>query len=144
VPLDIAKFNSAFSGARFRVREEQADVAAEQARLRERIPADASAEDRRWAEQLVDLLAEPAEPPREWSAFYHEAGAIAAAAYPRDGSAEEKIAAIEQARREIFAIAARAAEEEAPHIQAMTRSLEHIENALRNPNWPADPPATTD
>lgn len=144
MPLDIAKFNSAFSGARFRVREEQADIATEQARLRDQIPGDASADDRGWAEQLVDLLAEPPEPPREWSALYHEAGAVAAAAYPRDGSADEKIAAIEQARREIFAIAARAAEDEAPHIRAMTRSLEHIENALRNPNWPADPPTATD
>jgi hypothetical protein len=144
VPLDIAKFNSAFSGARFRVQEEQADVATEQVRLREQIPDDASAEDRGWAEQLVELLAEPPEAPRQWSALYHQAGEVAAAAYPREGSAEEKIAAIEMARREIFAIAARAAEDEAPHIQAMTRSLEHIENALRNPNWPADPPAATD
>jgi hypothetical protein len=144
VPLDIAKFNSAYTEARFQVEEHQADVAAEQARLRELIPGDASAEDRDWAEYLVDSLAEPPEPPREWSALYHEAGAVASAAYEGGGSAEEKIAAIEQARREIFAIAARAAEDEAPHIRAMTRSLEHIENALRNPNWPADPPAATD
>ncbi|WP_344183706.1 hypothetical protein [Kribbella lupini] len=143
MPLDPAQFNSAYSGARHRVEEQHADIPTEQARLRELIPADAETEDAEWANTLIGLLAEPRPPEREWSRLYHQAGAAAAAAYPRDGSAEEKIAAIEQARREIFAIAARATEEEAPHIQGMTRSLEHIENALRNPNWPADPPVGT-
>jgi hypothetical protein len=141
VPLDIAKFNSAYVGARFRIEEGEVDVAAEQARLRELLPKDTAAEDLQWAEELIDALADPPAPPREWSALYHEAGAVADAAYQAAGTAEEKIAAIERARREIFAIADRAADDEAAHIRAMTRSLEHIEDALRNPNWPADPPA---
>jgi hypothetical protein len=144
VPLDLAKFNSAYVDARFRIEDGELDIAAAQASLRELVADDGAADDRAWALKLIEALADPPAPPREWSALYHEAGAVAAAAYPSDGSAEEKIAAIERARREIFAIAARAAEDEAPHIQAMTRSLEHIENALRNPNWPADPPADTD
>ncbi|GAA1561984.1 hypothetical protein [Kribbella lupini] len=135
MPLDIAKFNGAYTEARFQVEEHQADIAAEQAKLRELIPGDASAEDRDWAEYLVDSLAEPPEPPREWSALYHQAGAVANAAYEGEGSPEEKISAIEQARREIFAIAARAADDEAGHIRAMTRSLEHLEDGLRNPFW---------
>ncbi len=144
MPFDIAKFNGAYIDARYRVRKDGGDVAAEQARLREFIPADTSAHDRDWAEQLVVSLGEPPEPPRQWSALYHQAGAVASAAYPTEGSAQEKIEAIEKARREIFAIAEQAHEDEAPHIRAMTRSLEHIEDALRNPNWPADPPAQTD
>jgi hypothetical protein len=144
VPLDIAKFNSAYVDARFRIEDGEEDVAAAQARLRGHVPEDASAEDREWALRMIDALADAPEPPREWSALYHQAGAIAAAAYESAGSVEEKIAALEAARREIFAIAARAADDEAPDIRAMTRSLEHIENALRNPNWPADPPAPVD
>ena len=138
MPFDIAKFNSAYVDARFRIEDGELDVARAQASLRELVSHDDGPP---WALDLIEALADPPTPPREWSALYHQAGAVAAAAYQKDGSAEEKVAAIEQARREIFAIAARATEDEAPHIRAMTRSLEHIEDALRNPNWPADPPA---
>jgi hypothetical protein len=145
VPLDIAKFNSAYVGARFRIEDGEADIAGEQARLRELVPDDAAAEDREWALGLIDTLAEPPEPPRELSALYHQAVRVQAEAYEATGSTEEKIAAFERARREIFAIADRAAPEEAPDIRAMTRSMEHLENALRDPLWPAeDPPGRTD
>lgn len=144
MPFDIAKFNSAYVGARYRIQDGEPDVATEQARLRELLPDDTPAEDRTWAEELINGLAEPPAPPREWSELYHQAGAVATAAYQAVGTTEERIAAIERARREIFAIADQAAGDEAPHIRAMTRSLEHIEDALRNPNWPADPPASTD
>jgi len=140
MPLDVAKFNSAFSGARYRVRKEAGDVGEEQVRLRELIPDDASAEDREWAVSLVELLAEPPPPPREWSELYHEAGQIHASAYRAGGTVEEQIAALEEARHKIWNIADRATKEEGPHIRAMTRVLEHLEDELRDPTWPLDDP----
>jgi hypothetical protein len=141
MPLDIAAFNSAFSGARHRIRREAGDIAAEQAQLRALIPADASAPDLEWATSLVELLAKPPAPPREWSALYHEAGEIHASAYPDGGTVEEQIAVLEDARRRIWEIADRAEPDEAPHIRAMTRVLEHIERELREPSWPMDDPS---
>src|SRR5689334_3806455 len=88
VPFDIAKFNSAYVGARFRIEDGEMDVAAEQARLRELLPEDTTAEDLQWAADLIDALADPPAPPREWSALYHEAGAVANAAYQAVGTAE--------------------------------------------------------
>jgi hypothetical protein len=135
VPLDIAKFNSAYSDARYRVDRENGDIPSEQARLRELVPADAAAEDAEWANTLIELLAAPRPPEREWSAPYHEAGRIAEAAYAAEGTTEERIAALARARREIFEIADRADRDEAPDIRAMTRSMEHLEEGLRNPFW---------
>jgi hypothetical protein len=145
MPLDVAKFNSAFSGARYRVRKEEGDVGEEQVRLRELIPDDVSDVDREWAVGLIESLAEPVPPPRQWSDLYHEAGQVHAAAYRADGTVEERIAALEDARRKIWAIADRASVDEEADIRAMTRALEHLENALRDPTWPLeDPPGQTD
>ena len=140
MPLDVAEFNSAFSGARHRVRNEDANVGEEQARLRELVPEDSSVEDREWAEGLIDLLAEPPPPPRQWSALYDEAGEVAGSAYQAGGTVDEQIAAIADARRKIWEIANRADDEEEPHIRAMTRVLEHLEDELRNPTWPMEDP----
>jgi hypothetical protein len=135
MPLDIAKFNSAYSDARYRVDEQHGDIPTEQARLRELIPPDTAPEDAEWANTLIGLLAEPRPPEPEWSALYHEAGRIAEAAYATEGTTEERIAAFARARREIFEIADRADRDEAPSIRAMTRSMEHLEAGLRNPFW---------
>lgn len=137
MPLDIAKFNTAFNRARDRVRGDgAAQVAAEQAELRALIPDDASEHDKQWTAELIDTLAAPPEPERQWSELYHEAGRIHAAAYPVEGTVGEQIAVLEAARQKIWEIADRAAEDEAPHIRAMTRVLEHLEEELRNPTWP--------
>lgn len=144
MPLDLATFNNAFLRARERIREQGADIEVEQANLRALVPDDASAEDREFALGMAEELAKPEPPPRQWSDLYHEAGQIHANAYPTDGTTEEKIAALEEARRKIWAIADRAAPDEEPHIRAMTRVLEHIENELRDPTFPLDgyrPPA---
>jgi hypothetical protein len=138
MPWDIAEFNNAFLRARDRIREQGADVAAEQANLRALVPDDASAEDRAFALGMAEELAKPPAPPREWSALYHEAGEIHAASYPVDGTVEEQIAALEEARRKIWEIADRAAPDEEPHIRAMTRVLEHVERELRDPSWPVE------
>jgi hypothetical protein len=143
MPLDLPEFNTAFSRARDKVRnQEGTDVAAEQAKLRALVPDDASDHDRTWTKTVIDSLADPPPPPRQWSALYHEAGQIHASAYPEDGTVEEQIAAIQEARRKIWEIADRAAEDEEAHIRAMTRVLDHYENELRDPTWPIDDPPT--
>ncbi|GAA0922657.1 hypothetical protein GCM10009554_00370 [Kribbella koreensis] len=145
MPLDIAAFNSAFSRARHKIKTEPAtDIAAEQAALRQLVPADASEHDQSWTKILIDRLAEPPAPPRQWSDLYHQAGEIHASAYPDGGTVEQQIAVLEDARRRIWEIADRAEPEEAPHIRAMTRALEHIERELREPSWPMQGPPDQD
>ena len=141
MPLDVAKFNSAFSGARYRVHNEHADVGTEQVLLLDLVPDDAAPDDRSWAQNLIASLADPPRPPRQWSPLYYEAGEIHAAASRADGTTEEKIAALAEARRAIWAIADRASEEEEADIRAMTRGLEHLEAELRDPVWPLDEPS---
>jgi hypothetical protein len=141
MPLDIAEFNSAFSRARHRIRTEPTtDISAEQAKLRLLVPDDASDHDRSWTQTLIDRLAEPPEPPRQWSDLYYEAGDIHASAYRTGDSVDDQIAALTEARRRIWEIADRAAPDEAPHIRAMTRVLEHLERELREPSWPVQAP----
>jgi hypothetical protein len=141
MPLDLAEFNTAFSRARDKVRNQAGtDVAAEQDKLRALIPDDASDHDRTWTTTLIDGLADPPPPPRQWSALYHEAGQIHANAYPENGTVEEQIAALQEARRKIWEIADRASDDEEPRIRAMTRVLEHVENELRHPSWPREDP----
>jgi hypothetical protein len=137
--FDIARFNSAFSAARYEQETEQDfDLQAAQQKLRDMLADEPDGEDRAWALRLIEKLAEPRPAPREWSPLYYEAAAIQASAYPTEGTDEEKAAAIAEARREIWAIADRAPHGEEAHIRAMTRSLEHIENELREPTWPRD------
>jgi hypothetical protein len=138
MPLDLHAFNNAFLRARDRIRNQGADIPTEQENLRALIPDDASADDLAFALGMAEDLAKPEPPPREWSALYHEAGQIHAASYPTDGTVEEQIAALEEARHKIWAIADRAAPDEEPHIRAMTRVLEHLERELRDPSWPVE------
>jgi len=141
MPLDVPAFNDAYFFARDKVRtQEGTDVAAEQARLRSLVPADASDHDRSWTKILIDGLADPPEPPRQWSELYYEASDVHASAYHAGGTVEEQIAALEEARHKIWDIADRATNEEGPHIRAMTRVLEHLEDELRDPTWPLDDP----
>jgi hypothetical protein len=137
MPLDVPNFTKAFNRARERVRAGQSvDIEAEQERLRALVPADASEHERSWTARVIAGLAEPPAPAREWSELYHEAGRIHAAAYPVEGTVEDQIAALQEARRKIWAIADRAPEDEEADIRAMTRVLEHLENELRAPSWP--------
>ena len=139
--VDLAVFNEAFYEARERVRSaEGADVAAEQAALQALVPENASDHDRGWTGRLIAKLAEPPTPPRQWSEYYHQAGAVHAAAYQADGTIEEKIAALEEARRKIWEISEQAPADEEIHIKAMTRVLEHLERELRDPTFPIEEP----
>jgi hypothetical protein len=140
--MDIAKFNSAFSRARRQQRTEpDFDVTAAQAELRELIAEEPDNDDRDWALRLIDRLAEPLPAPPERSELYAEAGRIHSAAFHSGGTVDQQLAVLEEARRQIWEIADRASDEEEADIRAMTRSLEHLENGLRNPNWPAEPPS---
>ncbi|QNE17576.1 hypothetical protein F1D05_06220 [Kribbella qitaiheensis] len=139
--VNFGEFNGAFVRARDRVRsEEGTDIEAEQAALRALVPENASEHDKGWTGRLIASLAEPPAPPRQWSAFYHEAGQVHASAYQANGSTEDKIAALEAARKKIWQIADQAPEDEQIHIKAMTRVLEHLENELRDPTWPIEEP----
>jgi hypothetical protein len=139
MPLDVGRFNLAYLRAQDKLRSDpRVDVTAVQAGLRALVPEDASDHDRSWTTSLIDELSEPPEPARQWSALYHEAGRIHADAYRTGGTPAQQIAALEEARRQIWAIADRATKEEAPHIHAMTRALEHLESELRDPTWPVD------
>jgi hypothetical protein len=135
--VGLAVFNEAFYEARERVRSaEGADVAAEQAALQVLVPDNASEHDRDWTGQLIASLAESPPPPRKWSEHYHQAGAVHAAAYRAEGTVEEKIAALEEARRRIWEISEQAPVDEEIHIKAMTRVLEHLARELRDPTFP--------
>lgn len=69
-----------------------------------------------------------------------EASAIQGVAFAAQGTAEEKLAIISDAMRQIWEIAERAPAKEAANIRGLSRVLEHLENELRDPTWP-EPPA---
>jgi hypothetical protein len=134
MPIDLPAFNDAFNRARDRVRSgvPEASVVAEQNKLRALVPADASDHDRAWTARLIDRLAAPPKPARQWSDLFHEADQIHAAAYPPRGTTEERIAMLADARERIWTLADRATEDEQDYIRAMTQDIEHLEKALRN------------
>lgn len=138
MPVDLPAFNTAVNRARDRIRSApgQADVPREQARLRAMIPADASEHDEQWTNSLIEGIATPPPPPRDWSPVYDEAVRIHAAAYPPKGTTEEQIAELVDARRAIWELARRAPQDEELDIQAMTQDLEQLEMLLRDPPYP--------
>ena len=136
--MDVARFNSAFAEARDRRDSDPGfDLAAAQRALRELVADEPEGEDRAWALRMINKLAEPPPPPREYGPLYHEAGAIHAAAWIAEGTDEEKADILAEARHKIWAIADRAPADEAPHIRGMTRALHHLEIMLRG-HWPED------
>lgn len=138
MPVDIEQFTTAVSRARDRLRDKAGDVAAEQATLRALVPADATEDEKRWTTELIAGLSAPSPTPPERSALYDEAGRIHAEAFRTDRTTEQRIAALEDARRRIFQLANEADEDEAAEIRAMTRALDHTEDYLRDPPWPSE------
>lgn len=136
--FDIARFNSAFSQARYEQKTDpDFDLAKAQEHLRSLIADEPEGEDRAFALGMIEDLAEPPPSPREYGPLYQEAGAIHAAAYLSEGTDEEKADALAEARHKIWAIADRAPADEAPSIRGMTRALHHMEIMLRG-HWPED------
>jgi hypothetical protein len=137
MPLDLPAFNDAFSRARDRVRGvHPVDVAAEQAKLRALVPADASEHDRTWTASLIGRLAEPPPPPLERSELYREAVRIHIEVYPPKGTDEEMIAMLADGRGRIWEIADRATADEEDDIRAMTDDLQSMEDWIRDPPFP--------
>ncbi|MFF0270580.1 hypothetical protein [Kribbella sp. NPDC004536] len=136
MPVDAHAFNQAFTRARDRVRGGTADLAAEQARLRALIPADASQHERTWTSSLIDDLAAPPPPPPVRSELYKQAERIHAEVYPPKGTTEEKIALLEDGRRRIWALADLETPDAEYDIRALTYDLKYLEDALRNPPFP--------
>lgn len=144
MPLDVARFTSAFSDANHRRRTEpDFDLASEQAKLRDLLSDADSPEQRAWALGLIEMLAEPVPPAREQSELYTEATRIHADAQQVIGTTTERIAVLEAARRAIWDLADRARDDEEPAIRALTRSLEHLEDRLRDPVFPSHDTPTT-
>ncbi|HEY9333482.1 MAG TPA: hypothetical protein VIQ79_03670 [Kribbella sp.] len=136
--MDVARFNSAFAEARDRRDSDPGfDLAAAQRALRELVADEPEGEDRAWALRMINKLAEPPPPPREYGPLYHEAGAIHAEAFAFKGTDEAWADVLAEARDKIWAIADRAPHDEEADIRAMTRALEHIETMLRQ-DWPKD------
>ncbi|WP_328992474.1 hypothetical protein OG394_39440 [Kribbella sp. NBC_01245] len=142
--ISVAEFNVAFSDARARVRKNAgATLAEEQRALTDLAGRLAEQKDRDWAHRLVAKLARSATPPPAPGPFLAEAIAVEKTAHV-SGSREERIAAIADARRKILEIAGRAPTEEAAHIVGLTRTLDHLEEALDDPFWElGDPPAVS-
>jgi hypothetical protein len=143
--MRLVEFNSAYNTAKRRVQREGVDaVAPAEQQLRGLLPQLESDEERRVAANLIKRLsgyAVPAEPP---SALMQEALGIERAAYEATGTNEERIAIMADARLRIFEVADRAPADEAPSIRGLTRILEHLEDNLRDPDWPFDGPQDSD
>ena len=136
--FDIARFSSEFAQARHEQKTDPTfDLAAAQRKLRALIAGEPDGEDRTFALGMIEDLAEPPPPPREYGPLYHEAGAIHAEAFAFKGTDEAWADVLAEARHKIWAIADRAPHDEEADIRAMTRALEHIETMLRQ-DWPKD------
>lgn len=136
--FDVAKFTAAFSDANHRRRAGEAfDLATEQAELRELL-GEANPEQRAWALDLIESLAEPMAPRREHTQLYVEATRISADAQQASGTTTERIAALETARRKIWDLADQASDDEESDIRALTRTLEHLQAHFREPVFPRD------
>jgi hypothetical protein len=139
--MNLRDFNNAHNAARRRIRREGVDaVAPAEDALRALLPELPSDEDRRIAAMLIDRLPEYAEPVAPPSALMQEAIAIEHAASSATGTDAERIATMAEARRKIWELADRAPDDdEASGIRSLTRILEHLEDNLRNPDWPYEP-----
>jgi hypothetical protein len=149
MPVDPRTFNMAYQRAYRRLHGggPPADLAAEQAKLRALVPADADEHERTWTAQLIDTaLPKPPPPPPVRSELHKEAERIHHEVFPPKGTTEEKIAMLEEGRRRIWALADRETPDVEYDIRALTYDLKFLEDALRNPPFPLtdEPFSTTD
>ncbi|MFC0628414.1 hypothetical protein [Kribbella deserti] len=136
----VAAFNNAYLHARDRVEADGGrTLAAEQEVLRRLVPGLAKESERQWAERMIASLATAPQPEPEPGPLYLEASAIQGQAFSGEGTTEQRIEALVEARRQIFELASHAPADEAPHIRGLARVLEHLEDALRNPAWYEEP-----
>lgn len=142
--MDFNEFNQEFKVARSRLRAgEIGPVDEVQRRLRELAAGLTGDEDRRVAEGLVAGLPDAVAPARAASPELIEARSILDSDDLDRGSKEERLAAIDRARKEIWAIADRAGDDSAT-IRALTRMLDRREDALvEGLPWDDPPPGNT-
>jgi hypothetical protein len=147
--MKFSEFSVEYKVARARVRETGGKALdAEQQRLRDLVPALTTDEDRRVASSLAEHLPERAAPPAPPSPLLTEALRIQESAFFSGGTKEERLTILSAARRRIQELADRAGKE-GPTIRGLTRTLEHRENQLTDPQpWedpqPSGEPSTPD
>lgn len=138
--MDFNGFNREYKLARAGLRGGQvSDVEAEQQRLRILVPTLPTENDQQVAERLIaglPALVAPAEPPTPEVA---EALRVLDTADFDSGTKEERLAALDKARKQIWAIADRAGDDSAT-IRGLTRMLERQEEILVDGLPWADPP----
>ncbi|MFK4089177.1 hypothetical protein ACI2LF_34005 [Kribbella sp. NPDC020789] len=135
--MDVAKVNSLFTQARYEQRQDPAyDVRPVQEALRALVANEPESDDTAWALRLADKLAEPLPAPREMSALYDEAVAIASEFAAADAPVAEQVAALDKACERIWAIADRAPSDEAADIRALTQPLAAYRDELQPPTFP--------
>lgn len=128
------EFNDQVNIAVRRIRSNGGEgVAEEQARLRGLVPLLTREREREWAVEIIESLPSRAIPSTP-SPLMAEALDIQKAALAAQGTDEELVAVLEAARKKIWEIADRAGDE-APNVRALTRTLEHFEDAVRDPHW---------
>ncbi len=108
-------------------------LAQEQERLRELV-ARMEEKEREWATDVINSLPELTRPSPPPSALMLEAMEIQRQAATRRGSRDEMVAALKDARKRIWAIADNAPDDEGPAIRGLTRTLDHLEDALTDPD----------
>ncbi len=140
--VDLVEFNGKLSDAVSRLRSgDSASIAAEQAHLRAMLPKLETEHDRTWAADQIEDLPRRATP-AEHSELFAEALEIQANAFHAGGSDQQRIATLNDACRRIWELADQAIGDEQVEIRALTRTLEHIEQRIRNPPW--DDPQPTE
>jgi len=133
--VGIPEFNLQFNIAKTVVRQSDgARLVEQQERLRGLVPL-MDASEQAWATRLIERLPELTSPPAPPSALMVEALRIREAAQAKSGSREEMISALTAARERIWEIADRAPKGEGARIRGLTRTLDHMEEALGDPFW---------
>jgi phytoene/squalene synthetase len=132
--VSVPEFNLQFDVARDVISASHGEsLAQEQERLRELV-ARMEEKEREWATDVINSLPELTRPSPPPSALMLEAMEIQRQAASRRGSRDEMVAALKDARKRIWAIADNAASEEGPAIRGLTRTLDHLEDALTDPD----------
>jgi uncharacterized membrane protein YccC len=138
--MEFHEFNQAYRITRARLRTgETADMEAEQQRLQALVASLPTEHDQQVARRLIaglPALVAPAEPP---TPEMTEALRILDTADFDSGTKEERLAALDKARKQIWAIADRAGNDSAT-IRGLTRMLERQEEILVDGLPWADPP----
>lgn len=133
--MDMLGFNDRFNNAVDRLlRGGTRSVEEEQEHLRTFLPQIENERDRHWAANRIEELPRAATRP-ERSRLYAEALEIQASAFHVQGTDEERVAALDEARKRIWELAEQTSGDEQAGIRSLTRMLEHLQQSITNPPW---------